>query len=130
MKEMSMSMPTHLTPSQRSELAALLQTRVQAIERQSTVHQEGLSLVEHARQVLQQDGDDAPQRAGDRELDFAVSERDGQQLVALRRAQSRLNDADFGHCIDCGVRIPFERMRIEPEALRCVACESTHERNI
>ena len=125
-----MSMPTHLTPSQRSELAALLQTRLQAIERQSTVHQEGLSLVEHARQVLQQDGDDAPQRAGDRELDFAVSERDGQQLVALRRAQSRLNDADFGHCIDCGVRIPFERMRIEPEALRCVGCESTHERKL
>ena len=125
-----MSMPTHLTPSQRSELAALLQTRVQAIERQSTVHQEGLSLVEHARQVLQQDGDDAPQRAGDRELDFALSERDGQQLVALRRAQSRLNDADFGRCLDCGVHIPFDRMRIEPEALRCVACESTHERKL
>ncbi len=34
-----MSMPTHLTPSQRSELAALLQIRLQAIERQSTVHQ-------------------------------------------------------------------------------------------
>ena len=125
-----MSMPTHLTPSQRSELAALLQTRLQAIERQSTVHQEGLSLVEHAQQVLQQDGDDAPQRAGDREVDFAVSERDGQQLVALRRAQSRLNDADFGRCIDCGVHIPFERMRIEPEALRCVTCESTHERKL
>jgi DnaK suppressor protein len=130
MKEMSMSMPAHLTPSQRSELAALLQTRLQAIERQSTVHQEGLSLVEHAQQVLQQDGDDAPQRAGDRELDFAVSERDGQQLVALRRAQSRLNDADFGRCLDCGVHIPFDRMRIEPEALRCVACESTHERKL
>jgi RNA polymerase-binding transcription factor DksA len=130
MKEMSMSMPAHLTPSQRSELAALLQSRLQEIERQSTVHQEGLSLVEHAQQVLQQDGDDAPQRAGDRELDFAVSERDGQQLVALRRAQSRLNDADFGRCIDCGVHIPFERMRIEPEALRCVACESTHERKL
>lgn len=125
-----MSMPAHLTPSQRSELAALLQSRLQEIERQSTVHQEGLSLVEHAQQVLQQDGDDAPQRAGDRELDFAVSERDGQQLVALRRAQSRLNDADFGRCIDCGVHIPFERMRIEPEALRCVACESTHERKL
>ena len=125
-----MSMPTHLTPSQRSELAALLQTRLKAIERQSTVHQEGLSLVEHAQQVLQQDGDDAPQRAGDRELDFAVSERDGQQLVALRRAQSRLNDADFGRCLDCGVHIPFDRMRIEPEALRCVACESTHERKL
>jgi RNA polymerase-binding transcription factor DksA len=123
-------MPAHLTPSQRSELAALLQSRLQEIERQSTVHQEGLSLVEHAQQVLQQDGDDAPQRAGDRELDFAVSERDGQQLVALRRAQSRLNDADFGRCIDCGVHIPFERMRIEPEALRCVACESTHERKL
>jgi DnaK suppressor protein len=130
MKEMSMSMPTHLTPSQRSELAALLQTTVQATELQSTVHQEGLSLVEHAQQVLQQDGDDAPQRASDREVDFAVSERDGQRLVALRRAQARLSDADFGHCIDCGVHIPFERLRIEPEALRCVACESTHERKL
>ena len=122
-----MSMPTHLTPSQRSELAALLQTRLQATERQSTVHQDGLSRVEHAQQVLQQDADDAPQRAGDREVDFAVSERDAQRLVALRRAQSRLNEADFGRCIDCGDDIPFERLRIEPEALRCVECESVHE---
>ena len=122
-----MSMPTHLTPSQRSELAALLQTRLQATERQSTVHQDGLSCVEHAQQVLQQDADDAPQRAGDREVDFAVSERDAQRLVALRRAQSRLNEADFGRCIDCGDDIPFERLRIEPEALRCVECESVHE---
>lgn len=122
-----MSMPTHLTPSQRSELAALLQTRLQATERQSTVHQDGLSRVEHAQQVLQQDADDAPQRAGDREVDFAVSERDAQRLVALRRAQSRLNEADFGRCIDCGDDIPFERLRIEPEALRCVECESAHE---
>jgi DnaK suppressor protein len=125
-----MSMPTHLTPSQRSELAALLQTRLQATERQSTVHQEGLSRVEHAQQVLQQDADDAPQRAGDREVDFAVSERDAQRLVALRRAQSRLNEAEFGRCIDCGDDIPFERLRIEPEALRCVECESTHERKL
>ena len=49
-------MPTHLTPSQRSELAALLQTRLQAIERQSTVHQEGLSLVEHAQQRVEDGG--------------------------------------------------------------------------
>ena len=125
-----MSMPTHLTPSQRSELAALLQTRLQATERQSNVHQEGLSRVEHAQQVLQQDADDAPQRAGDREVDFAVSERDAQRLVALRRAQSRLNESDFGRCVDCGDDIPFERLRIEPEALRCVECESTHERKL
>ncbi len=123
-------MHTHLTASQRTELATLLQAQLKAIERQSSAHREGLSLVEHAQQVLQQDGDDAPQRAGDREVDFAVSERDGQRLAGLRLAQSRLNAPDFGHCIDCGVHIPYERLRIEPEALRCVGCESTHERKL
>jgi RNA polymerase-binding transcription factor DksA len=32
-------------------------------------------------------------------------------------------------CVDCHGAIPFERLRLEPQALRCVACQSFNERN-
>ncbi len=33
-----------------------------------------------------------------------------------------------GRCVDCGVDIPFDRLKAEPWALRCVDCASARER--
>jgi DnaK suppressor protein len=41
----------------------------------------------------------------------------------MRRVQAE----DFGVCTDCGVDIPFDRLKVEPWATRCVACESAQE---
>jgi DnaK suppressor protein len=90
-------------------------------------HQEGRSRIEHARDVLAQDYDDAPQRAMDREVDMALSDIDTQELVAVGRALKRVQDEDYGLCADCGGEIPFQRLKVEPHALRCVACESRRE---
>ena len=97
------------------------------MQRQLAVHQEGRTRVEHARDVLAQDYDDAPQRAMDREVDQALTEFDTQELGAIGRALQRVHDDDFGLCIDCGGEIPFDRLKIEPQALRCVNCESRRE---
>jgi DnaK suppressor protein len=121
-------MGTHLTAGQRALIADQLRSRQQTLERQLMAHQQGLSRAEHAREVLVQDGDDAPQRASDREVDMALSDQDLHELGAVSLALKRVHDEQFGECIDCHEAIPFDRLKAEPQALRCVACESLHER--
>ena len=63
------------------------------------------------------------------DLDHAELTRDLNELRALDAALNRLDDgAAFGRCGDCGADIPFERLRAEPAALRCVDCQRVHER--
>lgn len=121
-------MNMRLTAGQRARLGELLQMRQHELQRQLREHHEGQSRVEHARQVLEQDGDDAPQRAGDREVDMALSDLDMQEASAIADALARLQTDGFGLCVQCGDAIPFDRLLVEPQALRCVPCEAARER--
>ena len=121
-------MTSYLTSEQRSLLDRALRERENAVERQLDLHQQGLPRVEFAGEVLRQDTDDAPQRASDREVEITLSQIDLQELAAIRSARQRIHDEDYGVCIACGQAIPFERLSVEPQALRCVACQSIHER--
>lgn len=120
-------MSTHLTTGQRALLKVELQLRQRQLDRQLDTHQDGQTRADHAREVLERDYDDAPQRAMDREVDMALSDIDLQTLGAISRALQRIDDEDFGLCGDCGAEIPFDRLKVEPYALRCVRCESRHE---
>lgn len=116
-----------LTAGQRALLAAALVQRQHQLDRQLQARREGLSRAEHASEVLQQDGDDAPQREGERELDMALSDRELVELGEVGAALRRLDSDRFGRCPDCGAAIPFDRLKAEPWALRCTPCESRHE---
>jgi RNA polymerase-binding transcription factor DksA len=54
--------------------------------------------------------------------------RDLGELRALEAALKRVSDGGYGVCVDCGQDIPFERLRAQPSAERCVACQGRHER--
>ena len=116
-----------LTSGQRALLQAALTQRQHQLDRQLAEHQQGLSRAEHAREVLQQD-EDAPQRGAEREMDMALSDREMRELGEISQALRRLTGDDFGRCADCGAGIPFDRLKAEPWAQRCVACEGTRER--
>lgn len=120
-------MSTHLTTGQRALLKAELESRQRQLDRQLDTHQDGQTRADHAREVLERDYDDAPQRAMDREVDMALSDIDLQALGEISHALKRIDDDDFGLCGDCGAEIPFDRLKVEPYALRCVRCESRHE---
>lgn len=122
-------MTSHLSAGQRALLRAELELRRRQLDQQISLHQEGRSRVEHARDVLERDYDDAPQRAMDREVDMALSDIDTQELGLIGRALRRIDEEDYGSCSDCGADIPFDRLKIEPYALRCVACESRREQH-
>jgi DnaK suppressor protein len=117
----------HLTAGQRALLEAELQLRRSQLDERLAAHHGGLSRAEHARELLEQNGDDVPQREGVRELDMALSDLETQELGAVSKALARLRDGEYGVCADCDGAIPYERLKAEPWALRCVACEGRRE---
>jgi DnaK suppressor protein len=120
-------MTTLLTPGQRALLQAALQLRQHQLDQQRAEHLHGDSRADHAAALLNQDGDDAPQRDADREVDLARADAQLRELGQVSRALQRIDAPDFGFCHDCGEAIAFDRLRLEPWALRCVPCESRHE---
>lgn len=118
----------HLTAAQREALATTLTQRRQGLQARRQAHQRGLSRVDYASELLAQDGDDAPQRAGERELDIALSEIELLELAAVDQALERMKSGHYGRCIDCDCDIPLARLEVEPDTQRCVGCQSLHEK--
>ena len=118
---------TQLTAGQRALLEAELLRRQGELDRRLADHQGGLSRVEHARELLAQDSDDVSHREADREMDMELSDRDIAELGAVSAALLRLKDGRYGACSDCGEAIAFDRLKVEPWALRCIGCEGRHE---
>lgn len=116
-----------LTPAIRQQLQQQLQGRRAALDAQRRAHLAGESRAEHARDVLLQDGDDAPRRDADRTVDFDRTDRDAVALAEIDQALLRLQAGGYGQCHDCGDAIPLARLQLAPQALRCVACESALE---
>jgi RNA polymerase-binding transcription factor DksA len=62
------------------------------------------------------------------DLDQAEMTRDLAELRDLEAARLRLAAGTYGVCADCGGEIGFERLRANPGALRCIACQTRHEK--
>ena len=117
-----------ITAEQRRQLAATLRQRLAAVEQELQTRQQGLNSAEQALAVREQDGNDALQLASEREVQEAVEGIEETELRSLRTALSRVQEPDYGQCNDCGKAIPFGRLQVEPQALRCVACATRHEK--
>lgn len=122
------TMSPHLTTGQQALLKAELELRAQALSAQLATHLHGQSRAERAHEMLAQDGDDAPQRAPELAMAAALTERERYELEAVRAALARLARGDYGRCRDCDADIPFDRLKVEAWAERCVDCESRHEK--
>ena len=120
----------HLTYGQHALLELALQQRLTQLDRRLSEHLGGSTRAEHASAVLAQDGDDAPQRNPERELDLAIGDRDTVALGEVSAALARLRHTAagrYGLCADCDAEIPFDRLKVEPWARRCVPCQTAHE---
>ncbi len=122
-------MSTHLTAGQRALLEAALQQRQRQLDRQLSEHLGGQSRAEHTRELVQQDVREVAQREEEREIDMAISDLETRELGVVSAALRRLQSGEYGRCVDCDGEIPFDRLKAEPWALRCVACESARERD-
>jgi len=62
------------------------------------------------------------------DLGQAELNRDLAELRDLEVARMRMEGGTYGICTDCGTQISYERLRANPGATRCVACQSRHEK--
>jgi DnaK suppressor protein len=118
---------THFTPGQRAQLESLLVQEQLALERAINAQQQGASRAEFAQQLLADDPDAPREHEGDRELQLERADHLAEEQRQLGEALLRLRAGDYGSCQDCGAVIPFDRLRAQPMATRCVACQQRSE---
>jgi DnaK suppressor protein len=72
--------------------------------------------------------EDAPaQVATERDVEFALNERETAELNALDLALARIAGGTYGQCTDCQTTILPARLKATPEAARCIACQEKAE---
>src|SRR4029077_13662165 len=73
----------------------------------------------------------------DTDLAQALSDRETTDILVhlldenreqVERARERVREGGYGICEACGHRIPADRLKYQPAATRCVACQSQWDR--
>ncbi len=63
----------------------------------------------------------------DREQQYMFASRENNYLYHLNLALERIDEGDFGVCINCGKDISDERLEAVPHARLCIECKSKEE---
>ena len=72
--------------------------------------------------------EDSPaQVASERDVEFALNERETAELGQIADALVRLDSGNYGSCTECGTTIPAARLRATPQAARCMTCQEQAE---
>lgn len=58
----------------------------------------------------------------------ASVQRRRQELARIAAALERMDDGEFGHCLDCGTPISVARLGVDATATLCVPCAERRER--
>jgi DnaK suppressor protein len=51
-----------------------------------------------------------------------TSRRRGTQLRRITAALARIDEGEYGYCIECGDEIAARRIELDPAALLCIGC--------
>ncbi|MDA7945986.1 MAG: TraR/DksA C4-type zinc finger protein [Hyphomicrobiaceae bacterium] len=44
------------------------------------------------------------------------------ELIKIEQALERMNDGEYGYCVECGEDISAKRLEIDPAATHCIRC--------
>jgi RNA polymerase-binding transcription factor DksA len=120
-------MSTALTPGQRALLESELQVARQRLEHALNAQLGGDDRVAHAAALLADDPSDWREHAPERALDNARCDHLLTELHDIYDAQLRIGRPGYGQCLDCAATIPFDRLQRQPQALRCLDCQTAAE---
>jgi len=118
-----------LTPKQLDELKRALTKRREALEAET--HADAAKAREDVfSQTAGPVADSGDEATADliSDVENAELSRDLQELREVDAALARMGQGSYGTCIDCRSEIDLERLRREPAARRCFACQSAYER--
>jgi DnaK suppressor protein len=62
------------------------------------------------------------------EAEYVLVRRKNQELFRIEETLRRIEEGDYGVCVDCGQDIPVRRLELMPEAERCTQCQERREK--
>lgn len=118
---MNLSLDTHFFQAQLLGLRATLLAQIS--EQRGGVKSRAEVAAEHFSNVQESHAQTSTQR----DLEFALNERETAELEAIDAALKRLDAGAYGVCVDCSQPIAQPRLLTKPEASRCIACQEISE---
>lgn len=52
----------------------------------------------------------------------AQQQRRDQQKQRLLAAMRRIDEGEFGYCVDCGTEIAYQRLELDSTVFKCISC--------
>jgi DnaK suppressor protein len=84
--------------------------------------------VKHSTEPLSKDfAEQATQTENDQVVD-ALGNAARLEVLQIKRALERIDDGEYGICVDCGGPIRKERLQALPFSLKCIDCAAKEER--
>ncbi|WP_439106636.1 TraR/DksA family transcriptional regulator [Congregibacter sp.] len=77
------------------------------------------------RDAAQEHSSDSAEQAQERENDEvvdAIGVETREAIAAMKSALQRLEEGNYGICIQCGQAIAADRLKARPEATHCIDC--------
>ena len=115
-----------LTPSQLNQLVDLLKRqkielqqeleKTRADSQPVTLDQQSVGRVSRIDAIQQQ------------QMAIANREQNKNQLVAIAKSLNRVENEEYGYCLECAESIGFKRLQVQPYAEFCLDCQSAKER--
>ena len=122
---------SHLNPENIIAIRAALTARHEELAKQLRHDLDESGRTQYAEVLGRASGDSSDEALavtlGD--LSAARLDHEVRQLRELEAAMRRMEDEDFGACVECGAAIPIARLIANPAATRCIACQETHEKS-
>ena len=63
------------------------------------------------------------------EMAIANREQSKNQLIAIGKSLNRVDNEEYGYCLECGESIGFKRLQVQPYAEFCLDCQSAKEKD-
>ena len=60
-------------------------------------------------------------------MSSAVEQRRKFELKRIDAALNRLNEGEYGYCVQCGDNIELERLELDPATPKCLTCAKASE---
>jgi DnaK suppressor protein len=120
-----------LNTRQHAELAKLLEQRVSELKDTVERFREALAAPGEGNSGAEvRDSAEAGDAAMMSTMDVNQLRRTEDELREALAARQRMHDGVYGLCADCDTPIPFERLRVLPEARYCVPDEERREKEL
>jgi len=118
-------MQQELTKKQLNELAKQLKQQKQLLLAQLDDNEEHSAPVKLDQQAVGRVSRvDAIQQ---QQMAKANREQDKQLLKATNSSLKRIDENEYGYCLECGEPIGYARLQVQPWAANCVGCQSLIE---